>query len=211
MFSKTSLCVVSALLLGAAPAVSATLDFTDVSTGAGGFYEELVLSLGDGVTATVTAGTYTSDAVVDTDVDGTSDLVVSKTVNGLGVILSDLSDLPGLNGASDLLTFSFSSSVLLDSVSFGGVDSNDDYDIFFDGVLAYSDIALSGATTPSFGSVELTSFSIGADELTDNFTLLGLDVETVPVPVPLPAGLPLLLTGFGALAIAKRKRQKATA
>lgn len=201
------------ILLAAAmtstPAISATLDFTSAATGSNGLYEDPIFSLGGGLTVTVSAGTYAYDSIVTEDLDGSLDLAVSKSGSGLGSALASVPVFTDINGPFDLLTFAFSSAVSLNSITFGNVDANDDFDIFFDGVLAFNDVAISGANPATFGGVVLNSFSVGADQVsiwdgTDNFTVAGLDIDVAAVP--LPAGMPLLLAGLGSLAIARRRR-----
>lgn len=200
--------LVAAALMFASPAISATLDFTDPTTG---IFEDPTYSLGGGLSVTVSAGTYSGDAIVDTDVDGFLDLGVSKSSSGLGVALTALPNFaPDVNGPFDLLTFAFTSAVSLNSITFGNVDGNDDFDIFFDGTLAFSDLGIAGANPATFGGVVLNSFSVGADQLSffngvDDFTIAGIDVSVAPVP--LPAAMPMLLAGLGSLAFARRRRR----
>ena len=210
MRNKIFLGIAAAALMASSPAISATVDFTNGTNGANGFFEDPTFAVGNGVTVTVSAGTYLADTIVDTDVDGFLDLVVSKTNAGLGVALDLLPVFPDLNGPLDLLTFAFSSAVSLNSLTFGNVDANDDFDIFFDGVLAANDVGISGANPALFGGVELTEFSVGADQVSlffgsDDFTVAGFDVSIAAVP--LPAGLPLLLAGLGGMIAVRRKRR----
>lgn len=185
-------------------ASAVTVDFRNGLNGANGSYEDPVLNLGAGLSMTISAGVYAFDTIIDTDVDGFGNLRVSKTDAGLGVVLGFLPNLgPDLN-APDLLTFTFSRSVYFNSVLFGNVDSDDDFDLFVDGSLTLNEVGITGANPAALGGLEGTQFSFGADGLAvpDDFTIATIDVQ----PVPVPAGLALGLTGLAGLVGLRRRR-----
>ena len=201
-----TLAAVAAATLIAAPSMAAIVDFRSGVNGANGTYETLTVA-GGGVTLDVTAGAYAFDTIIDTDVDGFGDLAVSKRNAGLGVVLASLPGLgPDINGAVDLLTFT----VLLNRIVFGNVDGNDDFDFFADGVIAQSDVGISGSNPAAFDGLLVSQFSIGADALglrsTDDFTVAAIDVDVAPIP--LPAGLPLLAGGIALLGAARLRKRR---
>lgn len=200
--------IATVLAVSASPAFSAIIDFRNGTNGANGTYEDPVFAIGGGETVTVSAGAYVFDSILSTDVDGFADLAVAKRNAGLGVVFAGLPNLgTDINGPGDLLTFTFSAPVTVNAVLFGRVDRDDDFDLFLDGVLAASDVGISGNNPASLGGVEVSQFSIGADQVgffrTDDFTIAKIDVEVSAVP--LPAGLPLLAGGLFALGYLRRR------
>lgn len=170
----------------------------------------------DGLTLTVTAGTFDSTS------NGTtigSNRNVRQGADGLGAnFAQDGVQVDGANG-SDVLVFTFSETVLLDSISFANVDFNDTF--------AFGSVASTTFTrfvdfqdidSPNLASLFLSlsqrtgdAFGIGAIKFLDNFTVTGLDVSRVAA-VPLPPALLMLgsaLLGFGF--IGSRRRRKVAA
>ncbi|MEM1076074.1 MAG: VPLPA-CTERM sorting domain-containing protein [Pseudomonadota bacterium] len=201
-------------------ATAATFDFTGFSDG---ITEELTDTVA-GITVTVTAGSYLFDGLFfNPDQDGVfgldvPDLAVATrddcAINGffgcfipqdagIGVALADVNFLGDVN-ATEMLTFTFSQLVSFNSIEFGNVDDDDDFDIFVDGVfVAPGENGIAGNNPFAFSGLRGTSISIGADALFDDFNIRSLEVSAVPLPA---AGW-MLIAGMGGLAVAKRRRK----
>ena len=143
---------------------------------------------------------------------------VAQNSNGLGVNgCPDFqpNELDGFPlGSSEKLTFSFASTVNLDSFSLANFGSNDDFNFYIDGNFVTKYGPSAGTSTFVIGQA-VNSFSIEAvGEIQScgflcNIDGLGNDsflVQSVTTsPVPLPAAGWLLLAGLGGLAAAKRR------
>lgn len=174
---------VAGLGAGAAHALPVTFDFTN---GPNGWYFPSYSETMGGLTATVTAGGYAFDTIVST-----TGRRVTQSSNGLGVdcVLTPSFCDDQIDGLTDLLTLSFGSLVNFVSVTFGRVDSEDDFDMFVDGILEISDQTILGNNPFSLAGFTGQSISFGADASNDAFRIASITVSVVP----LPGSLPLLL------------------
>ena len=165
----------------------------------------------DGLTVDVTAGTFStgsnpsninfSTRRVDLDPDGLG-------ADG-GFFESDQVDG---NLGNDVLVFSFSSNVIIDSIIFGNLDGNDDFAFgAVDGSSFLRFVNFQDAISPIAASSFLTlaqrtgsAFGIGAIGWNDNFTIAGLTVSQVP----LPAALPLFMGALSLLGLLGWRRKR---
>lgn len=151
-------------------------------------------------------------------------VLVDQSNNGLGVCGTQLvtstrncTGNPLLDGGSaagndnELLKFSFSSGVSLQSISFSNNDTNDVFDFFLGEPLDLQFSFLtptegqrtySFANPNPFGSV----FAIGLRGDSDQVRIAGLTVLYDAAVVPLPGAGLLLIGAFGALAALRRRR-----
>jgi hypothetical protein len=155
--------VLLAGLLGAASAQAATFDLT---TGSNTNLGDSFNMTEDGITLTISES-Y-----------GTRRLV--QNVNGIGVgprgFILDSGAIDGL-GLNEFVSLSFSESVLLESITFGGWDGNDD--VTFTG-LSIAGFGGDGGTATINEIV--SAFTLGAVGLNDNFRISSITVSAVPVP-----------------------------
>ena len=168
---------------------------------------------GPAASPTLSGDIFTVSASSDGILNYEEPLVV-QTPTGLG-IQGGPDTQPGLidgnpTFSSEALTVTFNYAVTLDSFTLFGIDWNDDYNIYLDGVL-YADSATDSnvvidQTVTSF-TLEAKS-SLGEDPFiigSNGFKLASFTVS--PVPVPAAAGL--LASAIGALALLRRRRAAA--
>ncbi|MEM8633389.1 MAG: PEP-CTERM sorting domain-containing protein [Pseudomonadota bacterium] len=178
----------------------------------------------DGITVTVTAGTFgninTAPSVIDFDTR-----MIDPLGQGLGVDGSN-DNSPQLDGrgANDVLVFTFSQAVRIDQILFGNVNDNGNDNFTFgvvngtafdrlvpalgqrEGPAVEPIVTLSSVLAGNASPVSL-AFGIGAIQNNDNFSIAGLEVTAVPVP----ASLPLLAGALGFAAFASRRRKSKAA
>lgn len=202
-----------ALIASASHAVPITYNFTSGNLSG----PSLNYSV-DGVGLTVTGFLYSAPQTVN------SGVVVNQSTNGLGVCGSQpvtstggCGQRPLLDGGSaanndnELLKFTFSSNVSLQSISFFNNDTNDVFDFFLGDPLALQFSFLTPTqgqrdylfgTPYPFGSV----FGVGVRGDSDQVRIAGLTVLYDVAVVPLPAGFLLLLTALATFAGMRRWR-----
>ncbi|WP_152613077.1 hypothetical protein [Tateyamaria sp. ANG-S1] len=174
---------------------------------------QLMFDFGN-LTLTVTAGTFPRNPnpgninfntrLVDQDNDGL----------GADAPFFDSDQIDGFFG-NDVLVFSFSREVTLDSILFGNVDGNDDFAFgsvvgsSFSRIVSFQDVPTTSfdlaGISPNGENIGL-SFGIGAIGRNDDFTVAGLSFT--PTPIPLPATGFLLLGALGLGAAGARMRRK---
>ena len=172
----------------------------------------------DGITLTVTAGTFDARSN-PSDIDFGARRV-DLDPDGLGADggFFDSDQIDGALG-NDVLAFSFSEDVILNTISFGNVDRNDHFAFgVVDGASFERFVDFEDVLSPVAASTFLTltqrtgdSFGIGAIGFFSNFTIAGLDVTRV-VATPLPPTLLMLgsvLVGFGFLGYRRRRAVRA--
>jgi hypothetical protein len=202
-----------AMFSSASQAAPITYDFT------GGNAEGASLSyLVGGLGLTVTGFLYSPVETINAGV------LVNQSNNGLGVCGTQLVTStrncgadPMLDGGSaagndnELLKFSFSSGVSLQSISFFNNDTNDVFDFFLGEPLdlqfsfltpSQGQRIYSFANPNPFGSV----FAIGLRGDSDQVRIAGLTVFHDAAVVPLPGAGLLLIGAFGTLAVLRRRR-----
>jgi hypothetical protein len=202
-----------AMFSSASQAAPITYDFTG-GNAAGPSLNYLVGGLG----LTVTGFLYSPVETLNAGV------LVNQNTNGLGVCGTQLVTStrgcgadPMLDGGSaagndnELLRFSFSSGVSLQSISFFNNDTNDVFDFFLGQPLDLQFSFLtptqgqriySFADPDPFGSV----FAIGIRGDSDQVRIAGLTVLYDAAVVPLPGAGLLLIGALGALAALRRRR-----
>lgn len=129
--------------------------------------------------------------------------IVTHNSNGLGVranIFDSVGSLDSFEGF-EALTFSFDTTVVVNSVSFNNLGGNDDYSVFVDGF----PVALGINANPLVGPATLDSFTIGVGLRDgDRFRIASIDYDIAPIP--LPAAGWMLLAGLGGLYAVKRRK-----
>lgn len=160
-----------------------------------------------------TAGTFDNSGVI------TPGGLVGRYGGGLGTTTHPF-DSHEVDGATrnDLVIFDFNQTVILESVTFSLVDSNDEFSFFFDNepdgtldpISFNVNIPGIGIGTYNFVSTwEGSLFGIGAYDGSfrhgiDNFKIKSMTVSVVP----LPATLPLYAAGLALLAFFGRRRKR---
>ena len=183
----------------ASQASAATFDFTGVN--------ELDSSSksfsAGGINLTVTAGTF-GTASNPSNINFNTRLV-DLDPDGLGADGPLDGDQVDGGGGNDVLVFTFDTTVTIDSIVFGNVDSNDDFSFgSVDGASYTRFVNFQDVVSPIAASSFLTlaertgtAFGIGAIGPFDNFTIKGLTVTAVPLPAALPLFMGALsLLGF---------------
>lgn len=185
---------------------------TTMATSAMAATTTIELATGGDATVSGSTGTFSSGGISGSITgwqDGASSHYLTQTIGGLGVASSWLFD-PLLDGRADeSITFTFDQTVRLVSVTFYCFDTDDDADVYVDGVMVAND---SASNPYMFGNVIANSFTIGADggsifslDGYDNFYVKRFTVATVPVPA---AGF-LLLGGLAGLGLVRKRRKTA--
>ncbi|MEL7465212.1 MAG: hypothetical protein AAFN79_14170 [Pseudomonadota bacterium] len=213
-----SAAIVAATLASTKAADAATFDLT------GALAESATFSfVQDGIGLTVSTGLYNDLTNVIRGPGG--DDVVHRNANGLGVDRFDFpgflfippseGDPPELNGSlegSEMLILTFDQVVVFNTLSFGEVDADDDFDLAIDGAFVAEDVSIQPLNNPFVFApgTRGTSLGVGADTFLgaitgggDDFRVAGVSVTAVPIP----AGGALLLTGLAALGFAGMRRR----
>lgn len=166
-----------------------------------------------GLTVDVTAGIFSTFGN-PTNIVGLGGTLRQVDQNLLGLGADGPVDGGQIDGSlgNDVLVFSFSQAVRIESISFANVDGNDDFAFgSVDGNSFTRFVNFQDVTNPILASSFLSlsqrtgdAFGIGAIGTFDNFRVSGIQVTAVPVPA---AGLLLgsALLGFGYL---RRRRQR---
>jgi hypothetical protein len=210
LLAKAAFC--SILMAGAASA--STFNFLGFSPDS----PSKVFSI-DGVTVTVTAGTFSS-ASNNTAIDFSTRDVDQGMTRGLGVVADDDSRQIDGSGGADVLVFSFDRTVTIDALSLDRVDNKDHFAFgtvsggIFDRIVDLQQATATVDMAATFGSVWGTSFGIGAIEASDDFSIKSLSFTALPnafavAPVPLPASSLLLVAGLGGLTAMRRIKRRA--
>lgn len=190
----------AAVTLAALPA-SAAITF-DLTGPVGTFNQPLVLTADDSVTTVAVTAfrNFTSPA----------NTRITRDATGLGVSGPFDTDKDLDSQIYETITFTFSTMVKLGTVLFSDFDSDDDYEIFVDGV-AQPGIGLT-ANPYAFGWIAANSFTVQAKKINDgfldfddSFRIQQIQVAAVPLP---PAGF-VLLSALGGVAVAYRRRKAA--
>lgn len=209
-FKSTAIAALFAVM--AAPAV-ASFSFTFDFTGIGGLEPTRTFDGDKGLSVTASPQSFNdlTDTIFDLPLGQ-----ITQNQRGLGIKRTPLDDIREINGPivvgrGELLTFDFSREVRITGVTFGGVDRDDDADIFVNGSIFAEDLKLQNGEIDGLftsGGLIASSIGFGADtaltalrEKGDDFRVKSITVSAVPVPT---AGL-LLLGALGALGVARRR------
>lgn len=206
---KTLIAVLALFFLTTSPALSATV--FDLR-GKGGWAKTYEFNQ-DGIGLTVSTGRQAGSSATQSSYDW---LHQSKG-NGIGMYSYGNHKNKEIDGwySDELVQFAFDTAVQLVSITFGRVDSDDDFDFFFDSgsglteQASYVDIPNSRKYVFS-GYWNGDLFGIGASGAYDNFTIKRLEVaiSAIPLPAALPLyGSALALIGF----LGWRQRRKTAA
>ncbi|MEM7061284.1 MAG: VPLPA-CTERM sorting domain-containing protein [Pseudomonadota bacterium] len=192
-----SIFAAAVLAFGAAPAANAvSFDLT----GSGNFSSYDLTS--GGLTLTVSPASFID--LTNTIIGPDGNDVVTRRSGGTGIDRGflDGGQIDGRLG-NDLLVLTFDQKVVFNSVTFGAVDGNDDFDLAIDGIFVLEDINIAASNPFLFAAGTMgTVLGIGADGLNDDFRVKAIDVTAIP----LPAGFLLLLSGMGAIAFVGRRK-----
>jgi hypothetical protein len=204
------------LALFSAAASAAPITFSYDFTGPNVTADSLSFSQ-SGVGLTVSGYRYTAPETINANVQ------INRGTNGLGVCGTLLVGASGgcssplLDGGSasnvdnELLKFSFSAGVSLESIRFFNNDTNDVFDFFLGEPLGLQFAFL----TPTNGQRVYTFadpipaglvFGVGVRGNSDQVRIEGLTVRYDAAVVPLPAGGLLLIGAFATLAALRRRR-----
>lgn len=211
MRKAIAICAAAAAFAGSAEAATITFASAAATAVPGGFS----FSSG-GITVTLTAGLFVDDAVGNVT---PGQLNAQPKIYSPGVGVSHNGDddhtIDGA-GNNEAVILTFSQNVIIDQITFGYFDGDDDYDFFFDsnsdGVL---NRVLNNIDIPNSGVSNLAAlflqpgrwFAIGADGSDDSFKLKAISFRAAPV-VPIPAALPLFAAGLAGLGFAARRRRR---
>ena len=200
------------LAISASAASAVTFSFTGVNEADS---QSKSFSVG-GIGLTVTAGTFSS-ASNPSNINF-STRRVDRDPDGLGADgVGDGDQVDGSFG-NDVLVFTFDQNVILESISFGNVDGNDDFAFggvsgsSFTRIVNFQDVASSVLVSTFASPAQATglAFGIGAIGSADNFTIKRLKVSAVSA-IPLPPAMLLLGTAIIGLGAISRRRRKAAA
>ncbi|MBI1364604.1 MAG: hypothetical protein GC153_01430 [Alphaproteobacteria bacterium] len=209
----TGVAAALATLSAAGAACATTFDLSSTAgwTVIPGGYQQTV----DGITLTVTAGTFT-DSTITPGGNGAHPQIYNGYGTGVWTNNDSQHTIDG-SGYHEFVMLSFSQNVILDALRFSYFDSLDDFDLFAD---TNSDSALehlaSDIDIPNNGYYSLSTtlisslFGVGADHSSDSFKLKKVYVTAAP-EVPLPMALPLFLSGAAGLGFAGFARKKRAA
>ena len=183
---------VMVLSVGIVSAANAAVIQYDLTGGSGNYPSIDFTMSGVTVTATATYNGFSNSANV------------SRDSHGLGVKNGhlDSSDIDG-RWRNDYLTLTFDNAVSLLGFNFGHDTSNDEFDLYVDGVNVVHNLETTGGWEVfSFGTYIGNSFTVRASGWNDNFVLSGMRVETVPEPAL------FALMGFGLLGLGVMRRRR---
>lgn len=194
---KKILATLFALALSCTAAQAATFDFT----GSGGLATSYTF-MDSGISVTATATSFSNAGIL---IDDPRDRI-GQYSQGLGATthIGDSHQTDGAN-RNDLIVFDFDQEIILESVTFTHVDSNDDFRFFFESGSTLTDwgsnidIPGSGPSgTYIFNAIWAGDlFGIGARDTFDNFKISGMTVSAVPLPAALPLyGAGMAIIGF---------------
>jgi hypothetical protein len=203
---KLIFAAIAALILFAAPVQASTIfDLRDN----GGWSKSFDFSQ-DGIGLSAFTGRQDGSNVTT----NVNDWLYQSNSNGLGMYSSGNGKNKEIDGknANEAVKFLFDTAVQLVSITFGKVDSNDDFDFYFEDGSGLSeqqdDIDIPNSRTYGFADLWIGKlFGIGADGRHDNFTIKKIEVAAVTA-IPLPAAFPLFgaaLLGIGYIARRRRK------
>ncbi len=204
---KTISAVLALFFLMTSPALSATI--FDL-TGNGGWAKTYDFNQ-DGIGLTVSTGRQSGSSATQSSYDW----LYQSNSNGLGMYSNGNGKNKEIDGknADELVQFAFNTAVQLVSITFGRVDSNDDFDFFFDTGTGLTEQA-NNIDIPNNGTYLFSGlwngdlFGIGANGKHDNFTIKRIEVAVTAIP--LPAALPLYGSGLALIGyLGWRKRRRA--
>jgi hypothetical protein len=168
----------------------------------------------DGIGLTAFTGRQNGNAVTTSS----SDWLYQQNQHGLGLYSPGNDKDKEIDGdhKNEVVQFYFDQAVSLISITFSKVDSNDDFDFYFDAGSGLAevddDIDIPNNDRYLFSSLWTGQlFGFGADGNDDNFTIKKIEVAAIS-NIPLPAALPLYGTGLAVMGyLGWRKRRKAAA
>jgi len=177
-----------------------------------GSYERSFDFSKDGINLTVISGRQNGSSVTSSS----SDWLYQSNGNGLGMYSPGNGKSREIDGknANELIQFYFDQAVELVSITFGKVDSNDDFNFYFDNGANFTE-RKDDVDIPNSGKYLFSDlwtgqlFGVGSDYYDDDFTIKKIEVAAITA-IPLPAALPLYGTGLALIGfIGWRKRRKA--
>ncbi|MEX1034495.1 MAG: VPLPA-CTERM sorting domain-containing protein [Sneathiella sp.] len=164
----------------------------------------------DGIGLTAFTGRQDGSAVSKSS----SDWLYQQNRHGLGLYSPGNRKNKEMDGKqiNEIVQFYFDQSVHLVSVTFSKVDSNDDFDFYFDtgSGLTEIDDDIDILRNGRYSFLDLwtgTHFGFGADGRDDNFTIRKIEVAAIS-NIPLPAALPLYGTGLALMGYLGWRRRR---